>query len=566
MSDSKGALCIVLHAHLPHVLHHGHSPHGEAWLYEAAAETYLPLLEIMTEMIRHHARPSLTIGLTPVLLEQLAHDRFKTGFVAYLNEPINRATSDKAAFDKSGEGHLAALAELWMKFYTRHLTHFEKINRDIPARFALHWRDGQVQLLTSNATHAYMPLLVSDESARAQMSAGAATSERHLGRKSRGMWLPECAYRPAIEAWKPAVLWHDPRYRPGVEKYAADVGIDHFFVDTHSIANAKPLGTLDHGAFNAASESQVHWDKHRAWLSPMAPFAVSSTPGMPRCFAMARHPGVSEQVWSNIVGYPSSGAYLDFHHRHGHGGLRYHSITEKNLDAAKKKHYAPELAFVKLYKDAKHFCQTIREALAEHEKQFGRPGVVTATFDAELFGHWWHEGMSFLRAIIYIFTRDKSVKLVTAEEALEQYPPSTVVRLPEGSWGKNGDHTVWLNDQTHWMWEVEYRAESRMLGQLRHLPWQTNQPVADMLKRAGRQLLLLQASDWPFAIHSKGAVDYGFQRFSGHATNFSRLCTIADSLAAGRPIDPVQQAEIDEADAHDNIFAEIDLGWWSGKP
>ena len=44
MSDSLGTLCIVLHGHLPYVLHHGSYPHGEAWLYEAAAETYLPFL------------------------------------------------------------------------------------------------------------------------------------------------------------------------------------------------------------------------------------------------------------------------------------------------------------------------------------------------------------------------------------------------------------------------------------------------------------------------------------------------------------------------------------------
>src|SRR5436305_11509051 len=81
-----GSLSIVLHGHLPYVLHHGSYPHGEAWLFEAAAETYLPLLEILDELVVHRARPGLTIGLTPVLLEQLVHDRFKTGFVTYLHE------------------------------------------------------------------------------------------------------------------------------------------------------------------------------------------------------------------------------------------------------------------------------------------------------------------------------------------------------------------------------------------------------------------------------------------------------------------------------------------------
>ena len=86
MSESLGSLCIVLHGHLPYVLHHGSYPHGEAWLYEAAAETYLPLLDMIGECALLKARPALTIGLTPILLEQLAHDRFKVGFVEYLTE------------------------------------------------------------------------------------------------------------------------------------------------------------------------------------------------------------------------------------------------------------------------------------------------------------------------------------------------------------------------------------------------------------------------------------------------------------------------------------------------
>ena len=91
MPDPLGSLCIILHGHLPYVLHHGSFPHGEAWLFEAAAETYLPLLEMLDEVTRHHAQPGLTIGLTPVLLEQLAHPRFKSGFASYLKERIERA-------------------------------------------------------------------------------------------------------------------------------------------------------------------------------------------------------------------------------------------------------------------------------------------------------------------------------------------------------------------------------------------------------------------------------------------------------------------------------------------
>src|SRR5881392_3077746 len=93
-----GTLCIVLHGHLPYVLHHGTYPHGEAWLFEAAAETYLPILELLDTCASLNIRPAITIGFTPVLLEQLATKHFKKGFVAYINERAARAEADALAF------------------------------------------------------------------------------------------------------------------------------------------------------------------------------------------------------------------------------------------------------------------------------------------------------------------------------------------------------------------------------------------------------------------------------------------------------------------------------------
>ena len=97
-----GSLCLVLHGHLPYVLHHGSYPHGEAWLYEAAAETYLPLLDLIDEVAGLHATAALTIGLTPVLLEQLAHQRFKTGFIRYLNGRADAHETTRGSFGQSG--------------------------------------------------------------------------------------------------------------------------------------------------------------------------------------------------------------------------------------------------------------------------------------------------------------------------------------------------------------------------------------------------------------------------------------------------------------------------------
>ena len=70
---------------------------------------------------------------------------------------------------------------------------------------------------------------------------------------------------------------------------------------------------------------------------------------------------------------------------------------------------------------------------------------------------------------------------------------------------------------------------------------------------------------WPFVIHSKGAEDYGIQRFAGHCTRFNRVATSAELLSAGQELGPVEQVEVAEAELHDVIFPEIDLEWWMPK-
>jgi 1,4-alpha-glucan branching enzyme len=559
---SLGTLCIVLHGHLPYVLHHGSYPHGEAWLFEAAAETYLPILEMVGEVALYGKRAAITLGITPVLLEQLAHERFKSEFAKYLVERRDRAQDDRKEFEKENQLHFAYLAGRWVDWYNHWIERFNEINRDIPAQFAKLAKEGQIQILTSNATHCYMPLVLNDEMLKAQMSAGLASSEARLGFKPRGMWLPECAYRPQWNHWLPSVLYDNPRNRPGIEEFMANAGVTHFFVDTHLITGAQPLGIYEKNTFRAINEHQLATDTKRGWRSPLEGVGVASYPQPPRVFAFCRHPKVSEQVWSGTIGYPGDGVYLEFHRKYKERGLRYHKVTSNKTPLSDKQPYYPDDVKGKIFEQAQHFCNVVREVLGGYQFAMNRQGVVVASFDAELFGHWWFEGPQFLRDVVFNLAAAGDVKLLTAEEALYHHPPDKVVRMPEGSWGKKGDHTVWINDRNRWMWEIEYRAEGRLLQLLHELPWKRNDAVKELMVRAARELLLLQASDWAFVIDSQGAVDYGIQRFSGHATAFERLLNMAEEVARDGGLSELRKIELAEIDAHDNIFPNIDLNWW----
>jgi 1,4-alpha-glucan branching enzyme len=150
---------------------------------------------------------------------------------------------------------------------------------------------------------------------------------------------------------------------------------------------------------------------------------------------------------------------------------------------------------------------------------------------------------------------------------LERAGPDKAVALPEGSWGDGGDHRVWVNERVRWVWEIEYRCEA-LFGKLTFtLPWRQRADLRALLETAGRELLLLQASDWIFIIARDQAVDYGIKRIIQHADRFESVAALAGRIATeGGSVDrlsELEQWEMRDAVVHDIVFPRIDLEWWN---
>ncbi len=564
---SVGSFCLVLHGHLPYVLRHGTWPHGEDWLYEAAAETYLPLLAMIRECDFLKGNPRITLGLTPILLEQLSHDDFKRGFEDYLIDRVERAKSDRREFERRGDQHFTYLAGMWESLFEDRAKQFSDLGGNIPGAFADLARRGLVEILTSSATHAYLPLLYEDSSVFAQLRAGSATSQRVLGFKPEGMWLPECAYRPP-GPWYAPISWGQTRERPGTERFLEHEGLKYFFVEDQLFEHSRSEWVYNDGWQKVDWEEAVKYP-NRGWRSVHEPVHVASngsTPG--RAAAFARDHEICEKVWSGDIGYPADGLYLEFHKRHGERrGLKYWKITGSKLDLGAKHPYYPQDVPGKIHEHSVHFCNQVRQRLNDYHQRTGRHGIVVVSFDAELFGHWWFEGPRFLRDVLLTLNSDPNVDLCIPGDYLREHPPDKAVALPEGSWGDGGDHRVWVNDRVSWMWEVEYRCET-LFGKLTfQLPWRERPELQNMLVKAARELLLLQASDWPFVISCNQAVDYGIKRFMQHVSRFECLADIAERLAEDPrytdKLTDVQKLEIRDSEIHDVVFPHIDLNWWN---
>ena len=571
--DALGSFTFVLHSHLPYVMAHGRWPHGTDWLCEAAAETYIPLLNVFNRLVDEGMEPRVTLGLTPILCEMMVDPSFVAEFQDYLQVKIDVAQSNAREFAEQDLDTQRDLALFWENWYTAIARDFdEKYNRDIVGAFRKLQDDGHLEIITSAATHGYLPLLGTDESVQAQVRLGVNTYKRHFGRQPRGIWLPECAYRPRYE-WSPPVEEGDEKSQPflrkGVEEFLAENQIEYFIVDAHLLKGGNPIGTYAdrfEGLKTLYENAYGHYEppEENAERSAYQPYLVSSVPGEQTpvaCFA--RHDRTAWQVWSGDHGYPGEGYYLDFHKKHFPGGHRLWRVTSRDADMAQKLPYEPGRIAEIAEGHAYHFVELVKESLRDYRNGSGHPGVICAPYDTELFGHWWFEGPNWLYRVLKKLWQDPEINLTTGGRHLDDAPPAGVISLPEGSWGEGGFHFIWLNKDTAWTWREIYSCERIMTRLAREHGDSKNPKVREILEQCARELLLMESSDWQFLISTMSARDYAELRCSGHINVFQKLAEMVNKVATDEYLTEGERKFLETAQDRDRCFPEIDPNLWA---
>jgi len=567
-----GCFCLVLHGHIPYGLGHGTWPHGSEMVYEAAADTYMPLIRVCDELAADGISAKFTLSLSPVTLDQLADDRFKDWFGGYLEQKRQTAEENYHEFEWRHEGHLQHLAWVWQKHYEGLQRDFhETYGRDLVAQFRRLQDAGHIELMTCAATHGYLPLLREDTCIQAQVKQAVQTYEQHLGRRPRGLWLPECAYRPRTDWGQPPEIegdQHELWRRKGIEEFLSENGFDYFIVDTHMIAGGHALPV----AVSFEDSLGKLWGQIRRMREPVG-YDATKNPHQP-CFVggsfedhppvacFVRDPSTSLQVWSGRHGYPGDSWYLDFHKRHLPARHRYWRITDDSGDLARKQPYEPEQAANRWRDNAGHFLWLTKAILEHAPRPGGRLPVLCAPFDAELFGHWWFEGPHWLKQTLQWMHQDPGVEVCTCHEYLERFPPHGAIALPEGSWGAGGGHYIWLNPDTAWTWRRIYDAERDMSALAREWGATQDETLRKLVQQAARELLLLEASDWQFLITTWSARDYAEHRVQSHHTDFKRVAELARKYGRHETLTPEDWAYFGDLCHRDHLFPNVDPQWW----
>jgi 1,4-alpha-glucan branching enzyme len=512
---------LALHSHLPYVLHHGRWPHGSDWLCEAALDCYLPLLEQLHALAASDTPAPLTIGFTPVLANQLASPAFAPELEAFFDQREAACREASASLAATGDTALLPVVDYWAARFRRLRQLFHSLDRDIVAAFRRLQDAARIEIIGSAATHGYLPLLARDESIRLQLAVGRREHRRLFGRDPAGCWLPECAYRPRSGK------------RPGIEEHLAAAGFRYFFTDAHLAKAGEPLGAYAEVPLGAERFDVERPDTPagtgtaaRPVHSPYRAYRVTPPRAKRSVATLVRDPRSSMQVWSRHRGYPGDEWYLEFHKIRWPGGLKLWRVTGPDVDLGAKRPYEPARALGRAREHARHFAHLLAGIASERGA-----GVVVAPFDTELFGHWWFEGVDFLAEVYRELSHQPTVRPTTASQHLADHPPRVGLRLAEGSWGVNGDHSMWLNDRTAWTWPRLRALEGAFWTTARRA---LASPAArPALAQAARELLLAQASDWQFMISTGAVPDYAERRFKLHCDDAERLLATLTPGAAG---------------------------------
>lgn len=512
----RGYLALFLHAHLPFVRH----PEQEAsleekWFFEALTESYLPLILSWEQLAEEGVNFKLNLSLSPPLLSMLTDPLLQERYQTYLNKLLALAAREKERTQQ--DPVFSPLTDFYFRKLTR-LEHAfrEKYQRDLISPLARLQQRGYLEIITSCATHGYLPLILTLEAQLAQVRIGLELYAKLFGKMPAGIWLPECGYTPGIEA------------------ILAREGIKYFLVASHGLLHARPQ-----------PQALVY-----------APVRLENGVAV-----FGRDWETSRQVWSRTEGYPGDPLYREFYRDigfdldlaylepyltggiRGDTGFKYYRITGKTEH---KEPYNPALAAKKAEEHAANFIFNREKQLEYWGEKTGTKPIVVAPYDAELFGHWWFEGPYWLEHVLRKAAEGKCVGLTTLKDYLEKYPPREEATLGLSSWGEGGYSRVWLNPTNDWTYPHLHRAEKKMVNLALTFPF----PEAleeRALNQAARELLLAQSSDWPFILNSGTTVEYATSRLKTHLNHFFEL---AASLEAKK----IDAAFLAELEARDNLF------------
>jgi 1,4-alpha-glucan branching enzyme len=522
-------LALVLNAHMPFVRRPEYPRFlEERWLYEAISETYLPLLRVFRSLEADAVPFHLTLSVSPTLAAMLGDKTLCERYVEYLDSQLRLAEAEEVRVGM--DPAFGPLAGMYRALYAADKEDFlELYGRDILSALDFFYKKGRVELMTSSATHAFLPIFRDcREAVTSQVETAIIAHRKAFGKHPAGFWLPQLG-------------WY-----PGVADVLRSYNVQYTVVTTRGAMLGEP--TPRFGSF--------------------APVECPS--GL---VAFIRDAGATKAVWSESTGYPADPVYRDFYrdigfdlpaeyldaHLENPGeriftGFKYWSVTGRTED---KRPYDPAAAKTRAVQHAGRFLAERKTSAAAAAGLMDRPPLMVCPFDAELFGHWWFEGPAFLEALFRQVASAGGLGLTTLGDYLKDFPDNQK-SVPEfSSWGDGGFAEVWLDGSNDWIYRHVAKAVERMSELAERFPDESGLRER-ILDQAAREVLLAMCSDWALLMRAGKSASFARRQVEEPIANFGR---IYDMLCSNT----VSTEWLTRLEKRDNLFPSINYRMFRRK-
>ncbi|GHV75624.1 glycoside hydrolase family protein [Spirochaetia bacterium] len=503
MSNSR-IISVVLALHKPFV-RHPEIPEApeERWFFEALSETYLPLLEVFDRLDAEHIPFKIALSLSPTLCHMLRDEYLLERYLGYADRQIEFGLRE---LDRTGGSRNTEIHRLALDFYhqavDKRVLFTERYGLNILKAFDRYQRKGRVELLTTAATHAFLPLYGGyPEAIQAQIETALSSHRMFFGRNPHGFWLPELGWSPELD------------------RYLRAYNFSYTIVDTHSLALTDlpaSCGSSSRGSF----------------------FPVKTAAGV---FVLARDFYACRELEEDPIACHMDGLYRDYHRDAGYElpseevrpflepdgarkatGYKYWSSGGNIYDPRKARDRAKAAAVSFL--DARIArLNTAGDYLEGDPSVKGRP-ISLCAYDADRLGRFWYEGPAFLEALYREgIHRDGLQFMNPAEYLYKQDAVNFPSAMPEySSWAVNGYGEMWLDASNDWLYRHALRSLDRMIELAERFPDGTGLKER-ALNQAAREILLTQCSDWPGMLYKQGNTTYARNQVEMALRNFTTI-------------------------------------------
>ena len=468
-------------------------------LFSAISDTYLPLLNLFTELENETISFKIGMVLPATLCTLLEDEAIQQQYIDWLDRRIalgerelERTAQDAAMHDN---------ARRCLNRARHNKTDFIDVykRRLVPA-FRHFARRGFLELIATAATSAFLPHYADlTEALNAQIETGLYSQRHFFGELGEGFFLPSLGYAK------------------GLDKVLRSYGINYTVLDTPAFLFAKkPPET---GIFSPVRS------EHSLVL-------FGADYDMPSCLTgeggFAKNSVYRAQQEDISFDLPKEelSAFLGNGTARVQSGYKYWANGSNELE---RQPYNTMAALTQVKFDALDFYHAKRQELEQaRQLQNGNDVTLTCVIPAEVMGQTWHEGVDWLEHVIRIIAQDKDITLEHCKNLISgQFTMPKMKPYPCAASGTGYGEDL-LDSSNCWMLRYVRKASERMIDLTERFPSETGLK-ARLLNLGAREVLMAQSGSWPRLLHDGRLPDYATAQFKLNILSFT---TVFDSLAS----------------------------------